>query len=160
MFSRRLMWCTAGLFCALSSTAYATEPAELYELPVPQACLTQLGAMGFLVKARDQGISSEQAQANLRKVRSDIEISKELVANVFDYPDLGMNALERYTLWSCHARAHIIRPLPLKEVAEDTRECYANSRPQECAIILQNRITGLPPGYRPRSFMPPSPARR
>jgi hypothetical protein len=121
--------------------------------------MTQIGIMGLLVTSRDQGMSSEEAQARFHHMRPDLEIPRELAANVFDFPELGMRPLERYTLWSCHAQAHMIRTLPLKEVAAHMRDCYANARPQECAIIFQNRITGLPADYRPKSSLAPVPAR-
>jgi hypothetical protein len=158
MFSHRFMLSTIVVLSAVSPLAHATSPAELYALPVPQACVAQLGPMGLLIRARDQGISAQEAQARLRNARPDLQVSEELVANVFDYPELGTGPLERYTLWSCHARAHGIRPLPLKNLAADMRDCYAKSLPRECALSFQNRMTGLPDGYRPGSFIAPTPA--
>jgi TonB family protein len=147
-----LRYCAVTLWL-IPSFANATSAEELYELPPPQACITQLGVMAVLVHARDKGLSSSDAREFVLKMRPNAEVSKELIENVFGHPDLEQNPLERYTLWSCHARTNKVPTVPLDIVAADMRECYAKSASSECALIFQNRITGLAPAFRPKSSM-------
>jgi hypothetical protein len=150
---RSVLWYCAAIVWLISPLASATSAQELYQLPPPEACYTQLGVMGLLLKAREKGLSAADATIFVMRVRADLVVSKELSDNVFGHPGLDERPLERYTLWSCHARAHKVPVLPLDSVAADTQKCYASSAPFECALILQNRITGLPGDFKPRSSM-------
>jgi hypothetical protein len=158
MLSRIQLTCFLTLFALAAPSAHATTPEELWNLPWPASCDTELGLMKALIEARDKGISAPEAQDYIRKLYPGQHASAELLANVFGHPELGSRELGRYTLWVCHARAYKVPTLPLGDFAADLLECSAKFRGDPCVVELKNRVTGLPADYRPKSKLVPTPA--
>ena len=157
MLTRLILIGSLVLFSVATPNAYATSPEELYDLPWPPSCETELGVMKALVEAREKGIPSSAAQDYVHKLYPNQQASNQLIENVFKHPELGVKELDRYTLWVCHARAYKVPTLPLDDIAADLRECSAKFRGDPCVISLKNRVTGLPADYRPKSIVAPTP---
>lgn len=128
--------------------------------PLPDECRKQGVMANLIVRARDEGLSQKEAVERVRSMSSAFpEQGYELAPAIYRHKELDRLDVDRYVMFSCHARAYGLPALTLEAVAKELRECGVNFGRDECVVEIRNIITGAPRKYRPPSRTAPPPQR-
>jgi hypothetical protein len=134
-----------------------TTPEALWMKPIPNWCLSQQ-LMGIgIVQARDDGLSEKEA---VERVTSQFPLQRDKVPGIaaaaFRHKQLSTRDVDRYMMFSCHARSYNLPALSLDDAAKDLIECGEKLSRDPCVVEVRNIITGAPRDYRPPSRTVPT----
>ena len=151
----RLLGLWLFLSCTASST-YAVTAKDLDDLPVAKACETEFVNLGYVVEARDKGVSKAQIVEFSKSVRAKDAIPREAIDNVYAFPRLNRNAIGMYSAIACHARTYGVPVQPLSKFEAKLQACMAKPGNDPCGRAIRNEVLGLPPDFSPTRSAPPS----
>ena len=123
--------------------AIASAPSDLDKLADSPACLSQLAAIGFVVDARDQGVSKAQVLKFNRTETGNDALPEELIDNVFKLRSLDRQVFETYGIWHCDTRRRGLPALPLAAVSARLVACLTDPVADSCREV-RNLVMGLP----------------
>jgi hypothetical protein len=129
---------------------------DLDDLPVTKACTDELVNLGYVLDARDNGVSKAQIVAFSKSVQTKDAIPREAIDNVYAFPRLNRNVIGMYSAVVCHARTYGVPVQPLAKFETKLRECMEKPENDPCGRAIRNEVVGLPPNFIPKRSLPPA----